>query len=213
MGRPASRRRGPVRAVVAGGGGRDSGGQAKVLQDRAGGAIWHRQVLRRPGVDARRQDRRLRPAQPLRQRGVAAEDEAADAGQPRPQAPPRVPGVLVVVVDADVAAPDDGRASPLPAAPTWLPSAGRSAPPRLRGRPGTPAPGRGRGQPGPASSAPRSRARHHRPAGPADGYESAWSPGRTRQNRAAPSTGRRSRRLSSTAAASGAAARPRHPRR
>ena len=106
-------RRGSVRAVVGGGGGRDSGGQAKVLQDRPGGAIWHRQVLRRPGVDARRQDRRLRPAQPLRQRGVAAEDEPADAGQPRPQAPPRVPGVLVVAIDADVAAPDDGRASPL----------------------------------------------------------------------------------------------------
>ncbi len=84
-----------------------------MLQDRAGGAIWHRQVLRRPGVDARRQDRRLRPAQPLRQGRVAAEDEAADAGQARPQAPPRVPGVLVVVVDADVAAPDDGRAGPL----------------------------------------------------------------------------------------------------
>ena len=84
-----------------------------MLQDRAGDAVWHRQVLRRPGVDARRQDRRLRPAQPLRQRGVAAEDEAADAGQPRPQASPRVPGVLVVVVDADVAAPDDGRAGPL----------------------------------------------------------------------------------------------------
>ena len=106
-------RHGPVRAVVGGGGGRDSGGQAKVLQDRAGGAIWHRQVLRRPGVDARRQDRRLRPAQPLRQGRVAAEDEPADAGQPRPQAPPRVPGVLVVVIDADVAAPDDRRASPL----------------------------------------------------------------------------------------------------
>ncbi len=36
----------------------------------------------------------------------------------------------------------------------------------------TSAPGRGQGgQPGPASSVPRSRARRHRPAGPADGYE------------------------------------------
>ena len=105
-------RGGPARAGVAGGGGRDPGGQAKVLQDCPGGALWQGQVFRRPGVDARRQDRRLRPAQPLRQGGVAAEDEAADAGQAWPQAPPRVLGVLVVVVDADVAAPDDGRASP-----------------------------------------------------------------------------------------------------
>ena len=112
-GTAGERRGGPIGAVVAGSGGRDSGGQAKVLQDHAGGAIGHRQVLRRPGVDARRHDRRLRPAQPLRQRGVAAEHEAAHAGQARPQAPPRVRGVLVVMVDADLAAPDDGRASPL----------------------------------------------------------------------------------------------------
>jgi len=62
-------------------------------------------------VDARRQDRRLRAAQPLRQGGVAAKDEVPDAGEARPQAHPRVLGELVVVVDARVAAPNDVRAS------------------------------------------------------------------------------------------------------
>ena len=102
--------------------------------------------LRRPGVDARRQDRRLRPAQPLRQRGTAAEDKAANACQAQPQAPPRVPGyslwwsvpmwhLQITVAPARLS----GTA--------WPRLGGRAAPPRLPGTAGTPAPRRGKGGP------------------------------------------------------------------